>query len=72
MMDGWPPDGSKRGWRLGETVVTPSGAAIRPEMIAYAKTLLAGGLVGRNPHRLADRLIDIALTEGEWLWPADR
>ncbi len=71
-MAGGRPDGPKRGRWHGESVIAPSGAASRPEMIAYAKTLMAGGLVGRHPHRLADRLIDIALTEGEWLWPADR
>ncbi len=71
-MAGGRPDGPKRSRWHAESVIASSGAAIRPEMIAYAKTLMAGGLVGRNPHRLADRLIDIALTEGEWLWPADR
>ena len=53
-------------------VIAPSGAVVRPESIAYAKTLLAGGLAGKDAERLADRLIDIALNEGEWLWSADR
>lgn len=66
------PQRPKRADRAADTITTPSGAAIRPEVIAYAKTLLAGALVGADTGRLADCLIDIALNEGEWLWPADR
>lgn len=71
-MDARRPAGPKRAWTSGDIITAPSGAAIRPEMIAHAKTLLAAGLAGNDVHRLADRLIDIALNEGEWLWPADR
>jgi hypothetical protein len=52
--------------------MTASGAIVRPDVIARAKTLLAARLVGADADRLADRLIEIALNEGEWLWPADR
>jgi hypothetical protein len=62
----------KRACRGDDLVIAPSGAALRPEVIAYAKTLLAGGLAGADAGRLADCLIDIALDKGEWLWPADR
>jgi hypothetical protein len=71
-MDRGRPDGPKRGCRNAEIVIAPSGAVVRPESIAHAKTLLAGGLAGKDAERLADRLIDIALNEGEWLWSPDR
>jgi hypothetical protein len=55
-----------------ETIVLPSGAVIRPELVAHAKALLEAGLVGRDTRRLAECLIDIAMREGDWLWPFDR
>jgi hypothetical protein len=48
------------------------GAVLRPDVIAYARTLLAAGLPGADAERLANRLIDVALNEGEWLWSVDR
>jgi len=52
--------------------VLPSGAVIRPELVAHAKALLEAGLVGANMRRLAECLIDIGIHEGDWLWPSDR
>ncbi len=63
---------AKRAHVSGETVILPSGAAIRPDLVAHAKTLLQAGLVGKDMRRLADRLVEIAIDEGEWLWPSDR
>ena len=63
---------SKRAAHCRDTVMTASGAAIRPELIAHAKTLLAAGLVGTDMRRLADTLLDVALESGDWLWPSDR
>jgi hypothetical protein len=62
----------KRAASCRDTVMTPAGALIRPELVAHAKTLLAAGLVGTDMRRLADGLIDVALDGGEWLWPSDR
>jgi hypothetical protein len=54
-----------------DSVQAWSGTVFRPDVIAYARTLLAAGVAGADADRLANRLIDVALNEGEWLWPAD-
>jgi hypothetical protein len=68
-------DGPRRIAITAHTVKAAKGVAaagLRTDRIAHARTLLAGGALGRDVERLADRLIDLALNEGEWLWPADR
>jgi hypothetical protein len=55
-----------------DAIVLPSGAVIRPELVAHAKALLEAGLVGTDTRRLAECLIDIGMHEGDWLWPSDR
>lgn len=62
----------KRASTCRETVTTATGAVIRPDLVAHAKTLLAAGLVGNDARRLAEGLIDVALDDGGWLWPSDR
>lgn len=66
------PNGRRHFALQGDIVTTPSGGTIRPELVARGKMLLAAGLVGADSRRLADRLIDLALEEGEWLWTFDR
>jgi hypothetical protein len=66
------PERSRRAHLCRETIVLPSGAVIRPELVAHAKALLEAGLVGANMRRLAECLIDIGIHEGDWLWPSDR
>ena len=63
----------KRRQVLDDTLVTLTfGVTLRPEVVARGKRLLAAGKVGHDVRRLADRLIEHALEEGEWLWTCDR
>ena len=71
-MSATPPSGRKRPSPRAGTATTPSGVTIRPELVAYGKMLVAAGMVGADVRRLAERLIDLALEEGEWLWTLDR
>jgi hypothetical protein len=71
-MDAERPAKPKRARQSAESVHAQSGVVLRPDVIAHARTLLAAGLAGADAGRLANRLIDVALNEGEWLWPADR
>jgi hypothetical protein len=71
-MDTARPAKPKRARPSAESAQARVGAVLRPDVIAYARTLLAAGLAGADAERLANRLIDVALNEGEWLWSVDR
>jgi len=40
-------------------------SAVRPDVVARAKQLLADGKIGNDPQRLADKLIDLAIDSDE-------
>jgi hypothetical protein len=65
------PPARKRAAHAGDALATPVGMRFRPELVAHGKALVAAGLLGTDLQRLAERLVDLAIEEGEWVWIFD-